>query len=205
MNLVIGSGDIAPLLSGKTTKGYQGLFRKFVSEYKPYYNATASPIDALRTGGLIEKKYIEMLPGDYFCQKKATFKEMDCLISSIDFAKMEGGKIVDFDELKTIYLPDFIDVIIPLTELTQPEYSAILKKSFKNNYNQVQFQMMCAELNECNLVFLSVDSYNDEGNEARVLNERDFYKFRIKRDEPVILEIKERGKIFQTIKDHFVN
>lgn len=204
MNLSIGSGDVSALLSGKLTKGYQNLFRKFVAQDKPFYNATASPIDALRTGALIEKKYIDMLPDDYFCQKKSTCKEMDCFTSSIDFAKMKDGKLVDFDELKTIYLPDFLDMIVPLTDLSQTEYTAFLKKNFKANYNQVQFQMMCAELQECNLVFLMVDSYNDEENEARVLTERDFYKFRIKRDESVIAEIKNRGQIFQEVRNHFV-
>ena len=203
MNLTIGSGDVAKLISGKHTKGFQELIRKFVAENTPYYNAIASPIDALRTGALIEKKYIEMLPTDYFCQKKATFKELDCFTSSIDFAKMENGKIIDFDELKTIYFPDFIDIIVPLVDTSQDYYTSIIKKNFKANYNQVQFQMMCTELSECNLVFLVVESYNDEENKDRILTHKDFYKFRIKRDELVINSIKERGIIFQQIKNYF--
>ena len=107
MNLTIGSGDISVLLSGVQTKGYQDLLRKFVSDEKVYYNSFASPIDALRTGAILQENYLNILPDNYFPQWKETCKEFNCLTSSIDFAKIEGGVIKDFDELKTIYLTDF--------------------------------------------------------------------------------------------------
>ena len=203
MRMSIGSGDCAALLSGINTKTHQDLVRKFVAENAPYYNAMVSPINALRTGALLEKKYIDMLSDDYFCQYKQRCSEMDIFVSTIDFAKINDGKIVDFDELKTIYLPDFIDIILPMSEMPDFGYIDVLKKTFKNNYNQVQFQLMCSGLDECNIVFLSVETYNDDENNVRVINENDFRKFRIRRDEKIISLIKERGKIFQQIKNYF--
>ena len=117
MNLYIGSGDIKYLLMDNKTKGYQDFIRKFVSDDKQNYNAFASPIDALRTGAILEQRYLLTLSNDYFCQWKATFEEMDIFTSSIDFAKIENGLIVDFDELKTIWLTDFLDIIQPLKSL----------------------------------------------------------------------------------------
>jgi len=203
MNLSIGSGDCAALLAGINTKTHQDLFRKFCAEFHPRYNAVASPINALRTGALLEKRYVNTLPDDYFCQVKSTDKDMDVFTSSIDFAKINDGKIVDFDELKTIYLPDFIDIIIPMSEMQGSDYLNVIKKTFKHNYNQVQFQLMCSDLSECNIVFLSVESYNDEENNVRIIEEKDLRKFRIYRDEVVISQIRERGKIFQEIKNYF--
>src|SRR5665213_230422 len=167
MNLTIGSGDISVLLSGIQTKGYQDLFRKFVSDEKIYFNSFASPIDALRTGAILEENYLNILSDNYFPQWKETCKDFSCLTSSIDFAKIEGGKITDFDELKTIYLTDFLDIIQPLSELSQEGSEQIIKKKFKNNYNQIQCQLLCSGLKEANLVFLSVESYDDELNILR--------------------------------------
>lgn len=202
MNLVIGSGDTRTLLSGRHTKGFAGLLQKFVSNDKPYYNAFASPINALRTGAILEKSYLKILPDNYYIQFEAKSKEIDCLISSIDFAIIENGKIVDFDELKTIWFTEYIDVITPLID--NKDYESIIKKKFKANYNQVQFQLYCSGLDSANLVFLSAESYNDEENYLREIKKSDYVKFRIHRDDEVISKIKERAKIFQDIKD-FVN
>ncbi len=203
MNLYIGSGDIKSILMGIDTKGYQDFVRKFVSDEKPNYNSFASPIDALRTGAILEQRYLLTLGNDYFCQWKETFAEMDVFTSSIDFAKIENGKIVDFDELKTIWLTDYLDIIQPLSVLEQKDYLVVLKKKFKQNYEQIQAQMMCAGLQSANLVFLSVDSYDDEYNFSREIKESEYCKFRIPRDETVIEKIKSRGQIFQTIKNNF--
>ena len=46
--MYIGSGDVHALMSGKNTKSHIALMQRFVSGIKPYYNAFASPIDALR-------------------------------------------------------------------------------------------------------------------------------------------------------------
>lgn len=204
MNLTIGSGDTTKLLSGNQTKGFAELLQKFVSDDKPYYNAFASPIDALRTGAILEIKYLDVLGEDYYVQYKSTCEKFDCLTSSIDFAKIENGKIVDFDELKTIYLTDFIDKIVPLKGKSQIEQTTVLKKVFKSNYNQVQFQLLCSGLESANLVFLSVETYHDTENYLRQINENDFVKFRVNRDEKVISDICKKAKIFQDIKD-FVN
>ena len=81
---------------------------------------------------------------------------------------------------------------------------AHLKKKYKNYYNQIQEQLYCTELDECNLVFLSVTTYNDEENYKRDIQPNEYMKVRICRDEAVIEKIKERGQIFQQIKDSYV-
>lgn len=203
MNLTIGSGDISDLMSGIHTKGYQDLLRKFVDEGSPYYNALASPIDALRTGEILQSNYLLTLSDDYFIQYKATSKEMDVFTSSIDFAKINNGEIVDFDELKTIHLTDFIDIVQPTSELSGWDQTSAIAKTFKKYYNQIQIQMYCADIKSANLVFLSVDSYDDEENFRREIRPNEIIKFKIERNEVVIGDIKEKAKIFQTIKDHF--
>lgn len=201
MILTIGSGYTNKLLSGKKTKGFAQLLQLFVADSKPYWNSYNSPIDALRTGAILEANYAKILPEDYYCQFKATSKEFDCLTSSIDFAKIEKRKIVDFDELKTIFFTEYVDIIVPLKELEPKQQIAFLKKKFKNNYNQVQFQLYCSGLTSANLVFLSVESYNDDENIIRQIKENDYTKFRIERDEMIIAKIMERATIFQNIKN----
>jgi len=188
---------------GTDTKGYQDFLRKFVSDEKPNYNSFASPIDALRTGAILEQRYLLTLGNDYFCQWKSTYSEMDVFTSSIDFAKINDGEIVDFDELKTIWLTDYLDIIQPLEQLSISEYTQVLKKKFKQNYEQIQAQLMCSGLLSANLVFLSVETYDDEINFTRNINENEYSKFRIYRDDEVIDKIKQRGQIFQTIKNNF--
>jgi len=203
MNLTIGSGDISALMSGIHTKGFGDLMRKFVDEYKPYYNALASPIDALRTGAILEQNYLKLLSDDYFIQYKVTNKEMDVFTSSIDFAKINGGKVIDFDEMKTIHFSDYIGLIIPMLGLDEKAQKEMILKNFKKYYYQVQVQLFCAELESANLVFVSVDSYNDEENFAREIQENECSKFRVYRDEKIISEITKKGEIFQTIKNYF--
>lgn len=205
MNLVIGSGEVKKILMDKSSKGYQEFLQKFVSNEKVNYNSFASPIDALRTGAILESRYLLTLPENYYCQYKSTFPEMDVFTSSIDFAKIEVGKIVDFDELKTIWLTDFLELIQPLKNKNQKEQTDFLKKKFKDNYEQLQCQLMCSELENANLVFLSVESYVDEVNKNRIIKKTDYVKFRIERDETVISKIKSRGQIFQLIKNNFKN
>jgi hypothetical protein len=201
--MIIGSGDIPKLLSGLKTKGYRELWKKFIDDTPVYYNALASPIDALRTGAILENNYLQTLSEDYFTQVKCTFDEMNVFVCSLDFAKYSGGVVSEFEELKTIFLPDFIDIIKPLSKESEKQQVKVLKSKFKNNYNQIQDQLMCAELDEARLVFLSVDSYDDEINKQRVIEENDVVKFRITRDDETINFIKQRGKIFQQVKDHF--
>lgn len=205
MNLTIGSGDISALMAGVNTKTFGDLMRKFVDENKPYYNAFASPIDALRTGAILEQNYLKILTDDYFIQYKVTNEEMDVFTSSLDFAKINNGKVVDFDELKTIHFTDYITLIQPLQSMDEKQQNEYIKKKFKKYHNQVQAQLFCSGLQSANLVFLSVDSYNDEENLMREIQENEYLKVRIIRDETTINQIKEKGNIFQTIKNHFKN
>ncbi len=202
MNLVVGSGDTRLLLSGTHTKGFASLLQKFVSDIPPNYNSFASPIDALRTGAILEGRYLETLDDSYFIQYKVTHEKYDCATSSIDFAKLDGGKVVDFDELKTIYFTDYIEIIVPLTEMEEAEQLEFIKKRFKANYNQIQFQLLCSGLESANLVFLSVESYEDDVNYSRMVKTNDFHKFRIHRDNDVIEKIMERLAFFQRIKNY---
>lgn len=196
--LYIGSGDISALLAGKHTEAHQKLLRRFVSGEIPYYNAKSSPIDACRTGAILEDRYLFTLPSNYFTQVKVVSKEMDVFKCSLDFAKIEGGEVVDFDELKSISINDFIELnyISDYDELVKD-----VRKKYKHYYNQVQEQLYCTGLNEANLVFLAVYSYNDEENYNRDIQPNEVLKVRIYRDDEVIATIKERGKIFQQIKD----
>jgi len=200
--MYIGSGDVAKLLMGKNTKGFQDLVRKFVSDESPNYNALASPIDALRTGAILEDQYFKTLPDGYYPQQKATSSEMDVFKCSLDFAKLEKNKIVDFDELKTVFFTDFLE-FQPYKNADYSNYISHLKKNYKANYNQIQQQLYVTGLEEANLVFLAVYNYDDEENAVREIQENEVIKFRIRRDEKVIETIKERGLFFQQIKDYF--
>lgn len=205
MNLTIGSGDINHLMMKKETSGFKDLLRKFLSDEKPYYNALASPIDACRTGAILEQKYIDTLPEGYYSQYKIASKELDVFVSTLDFALLDSGNVVDFDELKTLHLYDFLETIEPLRGEPERDYLPVIKKQFKSYYNQIQAQLFCADIESANLVFLAVDSYNDDKNYNRVIQPNDYIKFRIRRDIEVINKIKERATIFQSIKDYFKN
>ena len=191
ISMYIGSGDCASLLAGLKTQAHLNLLRRFVSGEVPYYNALASPIDALRTGAILEDRFLLTLTDDYYPQYKVINKEQDVLKSSLDFARIEKGEVVDFIELKSVSFYDFL-------EITDENF----KKKYKNYYNQVQFQLYCTGLESATLCFLCVYSYDDEENRARVINvEQDTKRFRIERDEKVINKIKERAVIFQQLKD----
>ena len=203
-SMYIGSGDVKALLMGRETKGFQDLIRKFVSDEKPNYNAFASPIDALRTGAILEHRYFLTLPDNYFFQYVVESEEMDVFKCSLDFAKLEANEVVDFDELKTCFITDFIE-FQPFKDADYAIYIQYIKKNYKANYNQIQQQLYVTGLQEANLVFLEVFEYNDEENMRRDILENEYIKFRIKRDEETIEKIKERGEFFQRIKDSFNN
>jgi len=196
--LYIGSGDVASLLSDKNSEGFKKLLQRFVSDEKPYYNAKNSPIDALRTGAILEDQYLKILPDCYYSQYIVVSEEMNVFRASLDFAKLESGKVVDFDELKTCSFDDFLQL-----QKIGGNYQEFLKKTYKKYYNQVQEQLYCANLELANLVFLVVYSYDDLENYSREIKENEYVKFRIKRDLDVINSITERGKLFQMIKDFY--
>lgn len=197
--MYIGSGDITALMAGKGSISHLDLLRRFVSGVKPVYNAKASPIDALRTGAILEDRYLLTLPDCYFTQYVCVSKEMDVFKCSLDFAKVTNGDVVDFDELKSVYLNDYLE-LEPIKESNE-KLLMFVKKKYKHYYYQVQEQLYCTGLNEANLVFLSVFSYDDEINMNRDVLPNEYMKIRIFRDESVISEIKNRGMIFQQIKN----
>lgn len=198
--MYIGSGDIHALMSGKDTKAHISLMQRFVSGVKPYYNAKASPIDALRTGAILEDRYLASLPIWFIPQYVVVSEEMNVFKASLDFAEIKDGKLSDFRELKTVYLNDYIDNIQPIKG-DNDKLVDFVKKKHKAYYNQIQEQLYCTNLDSCFLVFLCVNSYNDEENYHRVITEDDITLVRIERDSKVINKIKERGLIFQQIKD----
>ena len=200
--MYIGSGDIHALMSGKNTKSHISLIQRFVSGVKPHYNAFASPIEALRTGAILEDRYLLTLPENYFTQYVVQSTEMDVFKCSLDFARIEKGNLIDFDELKTIYLMDYLEQIEPIRNNNAALVEYVIKKH-KAYYYQVQEQLYCTGLESCNLVFLSVPTYDDEENRHRNILPNEYCKVRINRDDKVIGEIKERGRIFQEIKDYY--
>lgn len=107
--MYIGSGDVTALMSKKDSQSHLSLLRRFVSGVKPYYNARASPIDALRTGVILEDRYLLTLPDNYFAQYVCVSVEMDVFKCSLDFARIENGLVADFDELKSVYLSDYLE------------------------------------------------------------------------------------------------
>ena len=193
--MYIGSGDVSALLAGKDTKAHIQLMQRFVSGEKPYYNAYASPIDALRTGAILEDRYIFCLSDNYYSQYKVQSYEMDVFVASLDFAQIECGEVVDFDELKTCSFDDFLTL--------QAKGVDFKKAPYKQYYNQVQEQLYCTGLYTANLVFLVAYDYDDINNLTRDIKDNEYFKVKIKRDDEIISQIKERGKIFQQIKDYY--
>lgn len=200
ISMYIGSGDVHALMTGKNTKSFQKLLQRFVSNEVPYYNAKASPIDALRTGAILEERYGLILPDDYYCQVKVQSKEMDVFRASLDYSKMSNGKVVSFEEVKTMSFTDFLDLEEYRNNKNPIEF---IKKEFKSYWNQVQEQLYCSELDMATLTFISVYSYNDEDNYVRDIQENEIIKFAIPRCEKTIKSIKDKGKMFQDIKDYF--
>lgn len=194
----IGSGDVPALLAGKDTIAHRNLLNMFVSDVRPNYNAKASPIDALRTGAILEDRYA-LLRDDYYSQYRIPSKEMDVLTATLDFSKLDKGKVVDFEELKTCWFSDYVN----FESMNESGRLDHLKKKYKNNYNQVQQQLYCSELDSANIVFLVVYTYDDTINYNRIIKENEFFKIRVDRDEAVINKIKERANIFQQIKNYY--
>ncbi|MEG1950852.1 MAG: hypothetical protein RR137_10890 [Odoribacter sp.] len=201
-SMYIGSGDTTFLLMGKNSTSHQNLLRRFVSDVVPYYNAKASPIDALRTGAILEERYMQILPDDYYPQYKVISKDMDVFKCSLDFAKLNNGNVVDFDEMKTCNFDDFL-LFEQFRDDEKDEAIEFIKKKYKHYYNQVQEQLYCTDLYSANIVFVVVYSYEDFINEARDIQPNEYIRFRINRDENVINKIKQCGLPFQYLKDFY--
>lgn len=194
-SMYIGSGDVSSLLAGLNTESHQKLLRRFVSGEIPYYNAKNSPIDACRTGAILEDRYFQVLDDGWYPQFKVVSNEMDVLRASLDFARLEYGNVVAIQELKCIEFDDFRSLCDSSNKL---EY---VKKKYKIYYNQVQEQMYCSNLDNVTMTFVSVYSYDDNVNKVRDIQENEIEKVIITRDESVISLIKERAKPFQMLKD----
>ena len=198
--LYIGSGDVHALMMGRTSAGYLRLLQRFVSGIVPHYNALASPIDALRTGAILEERFYQTLPFEWFPQYRVQSDEMDVFRASLDFAKLDEGRVVDFIELKTVNLDEYIENIQPIVD-DNDALLEFLKRKRPSYYNQIQEQMYCAGLDVAHLVFLSVTSYDDAENYARDIKDNEYVMVTVPRDNDTIKEIKEKGKLFQTIRD----
>ena len=198
--LYIGSGDVHALMMGRTSAGYLRLLQRFVSGIVPHYNALASPIDALRTGAILEERFYQTLPFEWFPQYRVQSDEMDVFRASLDFAKLDEGRVVDFIELKTVNLDEYIENIQPIVD-DSDALLEFLKRKRPSYYNQIQEQMYCAGLDVAHLVFLSVTSYDDAENYARDIKDNEYVMVTVPRDNDTINEIKEKGKLFQTIRD----
>lgn len=202
--LYIGSGDVHALMMGRTSTGYLRLLQRFVSGIVPHYNALASPIDALRTGAILEERFYQTLPFEWFPQYRVQSDEMDVFRASLDFAKLDEGRVVDFIELKTVNLDEYIENIQPIVD-DNDALLEFLRRKRPSYYNQIQEQMYCAGLDVAHLVFLSVTSYDDAENYARDIKDNEYVMVTVPRDNDTINEIKEKGKLFQTIRDELKN
>lgn len=196
----IGSGDVAALMMGRNTKGFLSLLQRFVSDEVPVYNAKNSPIDALRTGAILEERFYQTLGDDWFYQYYVQSKEMDVFKCSLDFAQIADGEVVDFIELKTLSFDDYIRNIEPIRD-DNDALVEHLKKKHKAYYQQVQEQLYCTNLERAHLCFLSVTSYDDEENYQRDIQPNEYTMVTIERDDLVIDEIRNRGEIFQQLRD----
>ena len=198
----IGSGDVAAMMAGKDSKAYLSLLQRFVSNEIPVRNAKESPIDALRTGAILEERFFLTLDDSWFCQYFVQSNEMDVFKATLDFAQLEKGDVVDFIELKSINFDDYITMVEPIKN-DNAALVDYLKKKHKAYYYQIQEQLYCTGLERAHLCFLSVTSYDDEENYARDIKENEYTKVLVERDDEVIDAIKQRGEIFQSIKDNF--
>lgn len=141
-----------------------------------------------------------VLDDSWFYQYHVQSDEMDVFKATLDFAKLEAGEVVDFIELKTISFNDYITQIEPIKD-DNNALVQFLQKKHRAYYNQVQEQLYCSRLERAHLAFLSVTSYDDEENKLRVIKPNEYTMVEIERDDEIIDIIRERGHIFQLIKD----
>lgn len=203
-SLYIGSADTPALLAGSNTKIHQNLWRRFLSDEIPNYNAFASPIDALRTGAILEERYLISLPDGWYPQIRINSNELDVLRASLDFSKVMGNKVIEFQELKTSSFDDFL-VIQDLKNISDNDLIRYIKSKYANNYKQVQQQLFVTELEYATLTYLCVYTYDDDINKQRVIQDNEIVQVQIPRNEEIIDSIKERAQIFQEVKNHFNN
>lgn len=197
----IGSGDVASLMAGTDSKAYLTLLQRFVSDQIPYRNAKESPIDALRTGAILEDRFFLTLDDSWFAQYYVQSHEMDVFKATLDFAQLADGKVTDFIELKTVGFNDYLTYVQPIRD-DNDKLLEFLRKKHKPYYLQVQEQLYCTGLQQARLCFLSVTSYDDDENYERIIKPNEYTFVTVRRDDKVIEQIKKRGTIFQEIKNN---
>lgn len=198
--MYIGSGDTTKLLAGKDTRGHLELLQRFVSDVKPNFNAKSSPIDALRTGAILEERYISQFDDtNYYPQVLCVSPEMDVFICHLDIAELTEGVVTNFIEVKSVGFIDFQEMLL----LDNDELLKHVRKAYKTYYNQIQEQLFCTNLGQCELHFIQVLSYDDTCNYERIISNNEVIKCQIRRDEEVISKLRERGKVFQILKDYY--
>lgn len=202
MKMYISSGQIGNLLMGKHTQGHRELINTFINDDRPRYNAKRSPIDALRTGAILEDRFYLILDDNYIPQCEVWNTEYAFCRSTLDFAIKENNQVKWFKELKTCFYTDFLK-FQEYKNTPYKEYIAYIKKYYKDNYNQTQFHLFNTGLKECDLTFLEVKNYNDNENYTRNIQEDEYIDFKIKRDEDVINQIKNRLEFFKSIIEYF--
>lgn len=200
----ISSRHISKLLSGKNTKGHKELIDIFINNIHEYYNPEFSPIDALRTGAILEGRFYLTLSDMYLPQYEVWSKEYDFCKATLDFAYIRQNKVERFKELKTCFFTDFL-TFQAYKNADYDTYIDYIKKNYKQYYNQVQYQLFCSGLDVSYLVFLEVKSYNDADNYNRIIQPDEYIEFPIKRDESTISQIKQRLVFFKQIKDYFIS
>lgn len=203
-SMYIGSGDVVALMSGKTTETHRKLLRRFVSDEIPYYCSKNSPIDALRTGSILEDRFYLTLNDEYLPQYKVESEDLNVCKATLDFAKLYEGKVVDFKELKTAFATDYLDINM-YRDCEEKDYLPFVKKKYKHNWEQIQYQMFCAKLDSARLCYLEVQTYDDLENYSRVITEDEIVEFKITLDESFIEKLKARIKPFQELKNFYVN
>lgn len=202
LSTYIGSGDISAMMAGKDTKAYLSLMQRFVSNEIPVHNAKQSPIDALRTGAILEERFYQTLDDSWFYQYYVQSEEMDVFKATLDFAKIQDGKVADFIELKTVGFNDYIASVEPIRDDNEALFDFLLKKH-KAYYYQIQEQLYCTGLERAHMCFLSVTSYDDDENYLRIINPHEYTVVEVERNDKVIEQICKRGEIFQQIKNNF--
>lgn len=202
--MYLSSGYVDKLLAGKGTEGHKKLIQMFISGERPIYNAKASPIDAFRIGAILEDRFYLTLDEDYLPQYVVWSDEYSFCKSTLDFAKVKANKVVSFKELKTCFFTDFLK-FQEYKKAPYRDYLKFLKSNYKNNYNQVQYQMFCTGLEEAELIYLEVKNYNDDDNLNRIIQEDEYIGFKIYRDEEVINEIRNRLRFFESIVEYINN
>ena len=200
--MYLSSGYVDKLLAGKNTVGHKKLVEMFISGERPIYNAKASPIDAFRIGAILEDRFYLTLDETYLSQYIVWSKDYPFCKATLDFANIKSNKVESFKELKTCFFTDFLN-FQEYKDSPYRDYISYIKTKYKNNYNQIQYQLLCTGLDEADLVYLEVKNYDDSANMERVIQSDEYISFKIYRDEEVINEIRDRLKFFESIVEYF--